>query len=86
MVTLQITLPEDMLIFVEAQATARGFAGPSEYLQALIAGAQKEQEQTELEVRFANAMEAAIHAALQDREVTLNRVRVPENLGHIFAG
>ncbi|HKI37529.1 MAG TPA: hypothetical protein VKA46_37080 [Gemmataceae bacterium] len=58
MVTLQITLPEQMLIFVEAQATGRGLAGPSEYLQALIAAAEKNQEQLELEARFAGAIRA----------------------------
>jgi hypothetical protein len=56
MVTVPITLPEEMLIFVEAQAAARALAGPSEYLQALIAGAQKDQDQAELEVRFAEAI------------------------------
>jgi Arc/MetJ-type ribon-helix-helix transcriptional regulator len=58
MVTLPVTLPEDVVIFVEAQVAARRLAGPSEYLQALIAGAQKEQEQAELEVRFAEAIRA----------------------------
>jgi hypothetical protein len=58
MVTVAITLPEEMLIFAEAQATARGMAGPSEYLQSLIAAAQKEQEQVELEARFAAAVRA----------------------------
>jgi Arc/MetJ-type ribon-helix-helix transcriptional regulator len=56
MVTVPITLPEEMLIFVEAQVAARALAGPSEYIQALVAGAQKEQEQAELEVRFAEAI------------------------------
>jgi hypothetical protein len=58
MVTLQITLPEEMVIFVEAQAQAAGLPGPSGYLQSLIAAAQKDQEQTELETRFATAIRA----------------------------
>ena len=58
MVTVPITLPEDMVIFVETQAAARGLAGPSDYLRALIVGAQKEQEQAELEARFAQAIRA----------------------------
>jgi hypothetical protein len=58
MVTVAVHLPEEMLIFVEAQASARGLAGPSEYLQALITGAQQEQELSELEVRFVQAMRA----------------------------
>ncbi len=58
MLTVPIQLSEEMLIFVEAQAAARGLAGPSEFLQVLIASAQKEQEQRELEVRFADAIRA----------------------------
>jgi hypothetical protein len=58
MVTVQITLPEEMLIFVEAQAAARGQVGPSEYLRGLIAAAQQEQQQGELEARFAAAVRA----------------------------
>ncbi len=58
MVTVPIALPEELLIFVEAQAAARGLAGPSEYLQALVTRAQKDQEQAELEARFAEAIRA----------------------------
>jgi hypothetical protein len=58
MVALQISLPEDMLIFVESQATASGLAGPSDYLRALILAAQRAQEQADLERRFATAINA----------------------------
>jgi len=58
MLTIRIALSEEMFIFVEAQATARGLGGPGEYLHALIAAAQKDQEQAELEARFANAIRA----------------------------
>ncbi len=58
MVSVAITLPEPMLIFAEAQAAARGLAGLSEYLQALIAAAQKEQEQADRETRFTAAVRA----------------------------
>jgi hypothetical protein len=58
MVTIQVTLPEDVLIFVEAQATQKGLAGPSEYLRSLIAVAQADQEQLELDGRFASAIRA----------------------------
>jgi len=58
MVIVQVPLSEEMLIFVESQATARGLAGPGEFLQALIAAAQQEQQQVELESRFANAIRA----------------------------
>lgn len=58
MVTIAIALPETMLAFVKARVAARGLAGPSEYLQALIAAAQKDQEQADLEARFTAAMRA----------------------------
>ncbi|SRR5579885_1975923 len=58
MVALQITLPEEMLIFVEAQVAAGGLAGPSDYVRALIAAAQREQQDVELDRRFAAAIRA----------------------------
>jgi len=58
MVTVVITLPEDMLIFVEAQAAARGLAGPGEFLRALVVAAQQDQRQADLEARFALAVRA----------------------------
>jgi hypothetical protein len=61
MVTLQVTLPEEMLIFVEAQVAARGLAGPDDYLRTLIVVAQENQEQAELERRFASAIHALEH-------------------------
>jgi hypothetical protein len=58
MTRLEITLPEEMIIFVEAQVAARQLDEPSQFVQALIARAQKEQEELELEHRFADAVRA----------------------------
>ena len=58
MLTLEISLPEDMILFLEAQATAKRLATPSEYLQHLILLAQQEAEQAELEARYTNAVHA----------------------------
>jgi hypothetical protein len=56
MATLQVEMPEDMLIFVEAQAIAKGQGSPAAYVRALIASARKEAEQAELEQRFRAAV------------------------------
>jgi hypothetical protein len=58
MVTVPITLSEEMLIFAEAQAAALKLAGLSEYVQTLIMGAQKQHEEADLEARFAEAIRA----------------------------
>ena len=41
MTTMNISLPEDMKAFVEAQMTQEGYATASEYLRTLIREAQK---------------------------------------------
>jgi hypothetical protein len=56
--TLEISLPEDMVHFLNAQATAKGLATPSEYLQHLILLARQEAEQADLDARFTNAIHA----------------------------
>ena len=56
MVTLEINLPEEMLVFLETQVKARGYANLSAYLEILIAQAQQAAEQSELESRFAQAV------------------------------
>jgi antitoxin ParD1/3/4 len=58
MITLEISLPDDMMVFLEDQATAKGLATPSEYLQHLILLARQDAQQAELEARFTNAIHA----------------------------
>ena len=58
MVSLEITLPENMLVFLETQVKARGFPTFSAYVQALIYQAQQAVEQGELESRFTQALRA----------------------------
>jgi hypothetical protein len=58
MPTLEISLPEEMIHFLEAQATAKGLGAPSEYLQHLLVIARQDAEQAELEARFTNAVNA----------------------------
>ena len=41
MTTMNISLPDEMRAFIEAEMATEGFASASEYLRTLIRGAQK---------------------------------------------
>jgi antitoxin ParD1/3/4 len=58
MTTMNISVPEEMKAFVEAQMTDEGYASASEYLRALIREAQKRQAKRELEAKFREAIES----------------------------
>ncbi len=58
MTTMNISVPEEMKAFVEAQMTQEGYASASEYLRALIRDAQKRRAKHELEAKFREAMES----------------------------
>jgi len=50
MVTMNISLPESMRDFIEAQITKGGYGTVSEYMRALVREAQKREEQEKLEL------------------------------------
>ena len=52
MTTMNISLPEEMKAFIEAQMAREGFASASEYLRALIRDAQKRRGKQALEAKF----------------------------------
>lgn len=52
MTTMNISLPDEMKAFIEAQLTVEGYASASEYLRALIRDAQKRQAKQELEAKL----------------------------------
>ena len=58
MTTMNISVPDEMKAFVEAQMTEEGYASASEYLRALIRDAQKRRAKRELEAKFREAMES----------------------------
>jgi antitoxin ParD1/3/4 len=58
MTTMNISLPEEMKVFVEAQMAQEGYASASEYLRALIREAQKRQAKRDLESKFREALES----------------------------
>jgi len=58
MTTMNISLPDEMKVFVEAQMAHEGYASASEYLRALIRDAQKRRAKQELEAKFREAIES----------------------------
>ncbi len=58
MATMNISVPDEMKAFVEAQMTREGYASASEYLRALIREAQRRQAKRALEAKFQEAMES----------------------------
>jgi antitoxin ParD1/3/4 len=55
--TMNISLPDDMRAFVEAQLVKEGYASASEYLRALIREAQKRQARQELEAKLLEGLQ-----------------------------
>ncbi len=57
MITMNISLPEEMKAFIETRIAAEGYASASEYLRALIRDAQKRQAKQELEAKLLEGLE-----------------------------
>ena len=58
MTTMNISIPEDMKAFVEAQMAKEGFASASEYLRSLIREAQRQRAKQELEAKLLEGLES----------------------------
>jgi antitoxin ParD1/3/4 len=58
MTTMNISLPDEMKAFVEAEMAQEGYASASEYLRALIRDAQKRRAKRALEAKFREALES----------------------------
>jgi antitoxin ParD1/3/4 len=58
MTTMNISLPDEMKAFIEAQVAQEGYASASEYFRALVREAQKRQAKRELEAKFREALES----------------------------
>jgi antitoxin ParD1/3/4 len=57
MTTMNISLPDEMKAFVEAQMARDGFASASEYLRALIREDQKRRARRELEAKLLEGLQ-----------------------------
>jgi antitoxin ParD1/3/4 len=58
MTTMNISIPDEMKAFVEAQMTEEGFTSASEYLHALIREAQKRRAKRDLEAKLLEGLES----------------------------
>jgi antitoxin ParD1/3/4 len=58
MATLDISLPDDMMAFVEEQAAREGFRTAGEYLCSVIRDVQKRQAKQALEAKLREALES----------------------------
>ncbi len=58
MTTMNISLPDEMKAFIEAQMVQEGYASASEYLRTLIREAQRRRAKQELEAKFREALES----------------------------
>lgn len=58
MATMNISLPDEMKAFIEAQIAKEGYASASEYLRALIRDAQKRQAKQELEAKLLEGLQS----------------------------
>jgi antitoxin ParD1/3/4 len=58
MATLDISLPDDMMAYVEAQAAREGFGTASEYLCSVIREVQKRLAKQALEAKLREALES----------------------------
>jgi len=57
MTTMNISVPDEMNAFVEAQMAQEGYASASEYLRALIRDAQKRRAKQELETKLLEGLQ-----------------------------
>jgi len=58
MVTMSVSLPEQMKDFIEAQARKEGFGTTSEYIRALVREAQKREAKQALEAKIREGLES----------------------------
>jgi antitoxin ParD1/3/4 len=68
MTTLNISLPDEMKAFIDAEMAQEGFATASEYLRALVREAQKRRARQALEAKFREALESGPAAPMTSED------------------
>lgn len=64
MQTMNISLPDSMKHFIDAQVTSGGYSSVSEYIRALVRDAQQRQEKTRLEALLLEALDGGEATAM----------------------
>ena len=80
MTTMNISVPDEMKAFVEAQMTEEGFASASEYLRALIREAQKRRAKRELEAKLHEGLESGPATPMTRKDWVALRAEAIEGL------
>lgn len=73
MTTMNISVPDEMKAFVEAQMAREGYASASEYLRALIRDAQKRQAREALEAKLLEGLQGPTVAMDDDDWASIKR-------------
>jgi antitoxin ParD1/3/4 len=60
MATMNVSLPDEMKAFVEAQAAKEGFGTTSEYLRSMIRDVQKRQAKQDLEAKLLEGLQGPV--------------------------
>jgi antitoxin ParD1/3/4 len=77
MTTMNISLPDEMKAFIEAQMAQEGYASASEYLRTLIREAQKRLAKQELEAKLLEGLQSPA-SEMTDADWTALRQRIYE--------
>ena len=60
MTTMNISLPDEMKAFIEAQMSEDGYASASEYFRTLVRDAQKRKARQELEAKLLEGLQGPV--------------------------
>ena len=77
MTTMNISLPDEMKAFIEAQMAQEGYASASEYLRCLIREAQKRQAKQALDAKLLEGLQSPA-SEMTDADWTALRQRIYE--------
>jgi len=76
MTTMNISLPDELKAFVDAQIQKGGYSSISEYVRELIRHAQREAAQDRLEERLLEGLDSGKSTALDSRNWDAIRTRL----------
>ena len=79
MTTMNISLPDEMKAFIEAQVSEEGYASASEYLRDLVQSAQKRKAKQELEAKLNEALMSGPATPMTPEDWDTMKRRVLEN-------
>jgi antitoxin ParD1/3/4 len=77
---MNISVPDEMKAFVEAQMSEGGFASVSEYLRALIREAQKRRAKRDLEAKLREGLESGPATPMTGEDWVALRVEAVKGL------